>query len=96
MFCCPDAVSDGRGAVKTSHPGRSRFYYDFTACTEENGWIGYQTVQDTWAFGVWLNQSRRQILIFADGEETLITCHTEERLRNELTAMSVIYGKPPI
>ncbi len=86
----------GSSIVVTSHPARSRYHYDFHECVEERGWVAYDTVQDTWTFGVWLNESALQILIFADGEETLMTCTTREQFLGELSIMAVIYGQPPI
>ncbi len=80
----------------TSYPARGRYHYDFHECTEERGWVAYDTVQDTWTFGVWVNESALQVLIFADGEETLITCRTRDQFLGELSIMAAIYGQPPI
>ena len=71
---------------------RDRYYYDFDRC---KGWKQFDTDQDAWYFGVWVNTITWEILTFAEGDETLITCFTEEGYHAELADMSKFYGKAP-
>jgi len=58
-------------------------------------WDQYDTDQDAWYFGVWINNKTRQVLSYAEGDVTLVTCSTEESYRAEIAMMNEFYGEPP-
>lgn len=73
--------------------GQARYVYDGTLCAQ--GWQQYDTYQDAWYFGVWVNLELRQIFTYAEGDRSLIECPNEQTLCAELTYMSAFYGEPP-
>ena len=76
-------------------PNTERYYYDFEKLKRVDGWEQYDTRQDAWYFGVWVNATRREIFTFAEGDTTLVTCPTLESFRAELAEMEKFYGPPP-
>jgi len=78
------------------HDG-DRYKYDFGDRLPDGGcgWIQYDTRQDAWYFGVWVNPETRQIMTYAEGDETLVTAPTEEAFQAELADMAEFYGDPP-
>lgn len=73
----------------------SRYVYDFRLCTPEKGWQQFDTDQDASYFGVWVNIEQRQVLTYAEGDQSLVTCESDEALRRELESMEKFYGKAP-
>ena len=76
-------------------PHRDRYHYDFEACRAEDGWRQYDTDQDAWYFGVWVHPARREIVTFAEGDESRVSCPSPDSFRAELAAMAEFYGPPP-
>ncbi len=72
-----------------------RYRYDFEICTKKKGWVQYDTKQDAWYFGCWVNPARRLILTYAEGDITVVRCPTEESYHAELADMAQFYGPPP-
>lgn len=77
---------------RSFHMNRDRYYYDFGQCKT---WKQYDTDEDAWYFGVWVNPDTFQILTFAEGDETLTTCSDEASYHAELSRMSDFYDNPP-
>jgi hypothetical protein len=73
----------------------SRYIYDGHRCKYEDGWRQYDTSQDAWYFGVWYHTGRRVTVTYAEGDETIVVCHTEEAWKAELREMAEFYGEPP-
>lgn len=74
---------------------RDRYTYDFQLCSADDGWEQYDTNQDAWYFGVWVHEGRREIVTYAEGDESRVTCPTAEAFRAELARMAEFYGPPP-
>ena len=72
-----------------------RYHFDFHRCKAADGWKQYDTNQDAWYFGVWVNLKLREILTYAEGDITRVTCPSDDHLRAELEAMAEFYGDPP-
>lgn len=72
-----------------------RYHFDFVLCTPAKGWQQYDTDQDAWYFGVWVNREERKTLCFAEGDITITTSPTEEIFEAELAAMAEFHGSPP-
>ena len=79
-------------SIERSFNPSDRYKYDFGKCRE---WTQYDTDQDAWYFGVWVNQRTREILTYAEGDETLVKCPTAESFIAELASMAEFYGPPP-
>jgi len=72
-----------------------RYYFDFKACHSSKGWEQYDTNQDASYFGIWINRDKRQILTYAEGDITLVTCPTVEGFIKEIKSMNEFYGEAP-
>jgi len=70
--------------------GREREYYDSKLGAE--GWRQWATDQDAWYFGVWVHYESRQILTYAEGDETLIVCPTQESFDAEIAVLKEYHG----
>jgi len=73
-------------------PCTQRYAYDFRLCTPTDGWQSYDTYQSSCYFGVWVHENRREIVIFAEGDEIRVSCPSPENLRAELTYVTDFYG----
>lgn len=72
-----------------------RYAFDFERCTGAKGWKQYDTTQDAWYFGIWVNLGQRQTFTYCEGDLTLVTCPDDEHLRAELADYASCYGDPP-
>tara|TARA_Y100000593_G_C4311522_1_gene338617 strand:+ start:1852 stop:2232 length:381 start_codon:yes stop_codon:yes gene_type:complete len=61
--------------VHTCYIGRDRYHYDFGPC---RGWAQLDTSADAWYFGHWACPRKKQLISFAEGDETITTCDTIE------------------
>lgn len=68
-----------------------RYHYD----NRLKGWKQYDTSQDAWYFGIWVNVEERKILTYCEGDVIIVTCTTEENYHAELMSMAEFYGPPP-
>lgn len=73
----------------------SRYKFDFHVCRASKGWIQYDTDQDAWYFGVWVNPERLEIMTYAEGDVSLVICKDKESYHAELKSMAKFYGDPP-
>ena len=74
---------------------RERYHYDFEKCKRSDGWRQFDTSQDAWYFGIWVNPEKRQVMTFAEGDETLETAESEAEYHKHLAKMAEAYGDPP-
>ena len=73
----------------------SRYSYDGRDCAPEDGWKHFDTDQDAHYFGVWYHMDRRVTVTYAEGDETIVVCHTAEAWKTQLEEMAEFYGDPP-
>jgi hypothetical protein len=71
---------------------RERYHYDEKLGAD---WAQYDTDQDASYFGVWVNATTRQVMTWAEGDESLTTCPTVESFQAELDSMAECYGPAP-
>jgi len=91
----PDRINERGNYCYDSFCDADRYKYDFHLCKHNDGWIQYDTSQDAWYFGVWVNVNRRLIVTYAEGDVSICYCHDEGSLKKELKAMAKFYGNPP-
>ena len=60
-----------------------RYAYHFSL--DHTAWTQMDTTDDAISYGNWTNPFKRQILSYVEGDETLITCESDEEYRTELT-----------
>ena len=91
-----DETNERGNIIERSFESESdRYKYDFELCKAKDGWIQYDTDQDAWYFGIWVNPDKRVILTYAEGDLTRCTCPTEDSYHAELKSMADCYGDPP-
>jgi hypothetical protein len=78
---------NGCSVAHSFHPHRERYHYDRVLC----GWKRYSTSRDASDYGTWINRAGRQILSFAEGDETLITAPTRAAFEAELHDLAVFH-----
>jgi len=91
----PDRINEHGNHIYDASVSWDRYKYDFNLCSPNEGWSQYDTDQDAWYFGVWVNLQERLIVTFAEGDEIICYCPTSEGFKAELKAMSDFYGPPP-
>jgi hypothetical protein len=72
-----------------------RYQFDFGLCSAASGWQQYDTDQDAWYFGIWVNVKLRLIVSYVEGDITVVDCLNETGLTRELATMADFYGEPP-
>jgi hypothetical protein len=72
-----------------------RYVFDFEELLPKDGWEQFDTKQDAWYFGVWVNKKTMQTFTYAEGDTTKVTCPTLESFKAELEDMVKFYGPPP-
>ena len=82
-----DDAADAIGMTR----GGNRYGYDEVLC--QQGWEQYDTDQDAWYFGVWVNVQGRRVFTYAEGDRILEMCHTQEEFAALLRRMAEFYGK---
>ncbi len=69
---------------------RDRYYYD-NRLKSEDGWEQYDTSQDAWYFGVWVNLRTRKTFTYCEGDLILVESPTQESFIAELKHMAECY-----
>ena len=64
--------------------GGSRYEFDFSTCSTENGWAQLDTSQDAPYFGTWANPERLLICTYAEGVLTLQTASGADEFAAEI------------
>ena len=93
----PAVTTDGRGSTvsRWHYLETDRYRWDFGPCGPGTGWEQYDTDQDAWYFGIWVHATTRRVLTYAEGDLTLVECHTADTFRAELASMAEFHGDPP-
>jgi hypothetical protein len=91
----PEINKNGARVERAFYMGRERYMYDFQLCRSDDGWKQYDTDQDAWYFGVWVHKEDRVIVTYAEGDETTVTCPTQESFDKELADMNAFFKPAP-
>lgn len=70
-----------------------RYRYDHYLLAR--GWQQWDTEQDAWYFGIWVNPRTYEIFTYCEGDCIHVVCETAEAFRAELTDMARTYGEAP-
>lgn len=79
--------------VERSWLQTERYRWDFNEKFVAAGWKQYDTDQDAWYFGVWINKKLLQIQTYAEGDLTLVKCPDIEHFNAEIKSMNEFYGE---
>jgi hypothetical protein len=70
-----------------------RYSMDFSYCGNRADWYQWDSKQDAWYYGQWVNPVTKQILSYIEGDISLISCQTPDQYRAELDAMTQFEGR---
>lgn len=70
-----------------------RYAVDFADDRVREGWQQFDTDQDAWYFGLWVNPKRLATLCYAEGDWTLCEFSTVEIYNAEITRLGEVYGE---
>jgi len=73
-----------------------RYIVDFADDFKSDGWQQFDTDQDAWYFGVWVNPRQLCTLTYAEGDFTLVTCPSTNQYRAQVESMIEFYGESKI
>ena len=73
----------------------NRYVFDFRYCTSQDGWRQFDTDQDASYFGIWIHDTRRTIVTYAEGDLTVTECLDHEHFVTELEGLHDFYGAAP-
>ena len=68
-----------------------RYRWDFSEKFNAAGWEQYDTSQDAWYFGVWINKKLLKTQTYAEGDLTIVTCPDVEHFNAEIQSMNEFY-----
>lgn len=85
----------GSTITDTFFLNRDRYHYDFRECIPALGWEQWDTDQDAWYFGIWVNIDQNKILCWAEGDEMVYECGTRERFMLEIADLEAFHGSAP-
>lgn len=67
--------------------GADRYGFDFKRCRSSEGWAQFDTKQDAWYYGNWINPGKREIISYCEGDVTHTVCDSEVEFKTELQQM---------
>lgn len=73
--------------------GECRYQFDFDEEMISDGWKQYDTDQDAWYYGIWVNPLKLTTLTYAEGDLTLVVCKSKEQYNEEIKRMNEFYGE---
>ena len=79
--------------IKRTWLSTERYRWDFNEPFRSDGWEQYDTSQDAWYFGVWVNPRKLVTLSYAEGDWTLVVCPDAEHYNAEIADANEFYGE---
>lgn len=70
-----------------------RYYYDRTLLTQ--GWQQYDTEEDAWYFGIWINTEKLETFTYAEGDTRHVMAPNVEAFRAELARLYQYHPQAP-
>lgn len=70
-----------------------RYAFDFKLCTTDKGWAQLDTAQDAWYFGNWANPFTRELMHYAEGDVSRVTCETDDEFTAEVRRVCDWYAE---
>lgn len=87
----PELNARGNEVFRSFILNGERYKWDFDEKLSVEGWEQYDTSQDAWYFGVWVNKKTLQIRTYAEGDLTLTKCPDINHFNAEINAMNEFY-----
>ncbi|MGL6611400.1 hypothetical protein ACSZOM_18445 [Aeromonas hydrophila] len=70
-----------------------RYYYDRTLLAK--GWQQYDTEEDAWYFGIWINTQTLETFTYAEGDTSHVIAPNIEAFRAELARLYQYHPQAP-
>ena len=64
----------------------------FAYMSHSRAWATYPTSQDNWYYAVYFNPELRQIVTYAEGDLTRVTCDSADQFESELASLARFHG----
>jgi hypothetical protein len=85
----PEINERGNTIIRDHHDG-DRYVYD-DKLKASDGWEQYDTEQDAWYFGIWINPKKREFFTYAEGDTTHVICKDAASYNSELKALMEVH-----
>ena len=85
----------GNVVTRTFNASADRYLFDLDKCSQENGWLQFDTDQDAWYFGVWVHPKNREVMTYAEGDVIHVKCPDAASYRTEIEDLIAFYGQAP-
>jgi hypothetical protein len=89
-------TSHGSRLAWLFHCDSSRYRVEAVVCPSSDGWIQFDTDQDAWYYGVWVNPSLKSIVTYAEGDLHITTSQTNEQWNEEVDSLLEFHQEEPI
>lgn len=86
-------TSTGQSFLVHSFLSTDRYLFDVGLCKKEDGWLQYDTAEDAWYFGSWVNKERRMIVDYTEGDIYVIYCPSVDAFNAEIKAKNEFYDE---
>jgi hypothetical protein len=87
------STSEEGNTIVRRHRDAERYLFDFDEDFRAAGWLQFDTDQDAWYFGVWVNPKTLRTLSYAEGDVTLVICPDAEHYNAEVKHACEFYGQ---
>jgi len=85
--------NDQGNTVVHRHRSADRYIFDFDADFRAAGWLQFDTDQDAWYFGVWVNPRLLRTLSYCEGDVYLVVCADAQHYNAEIKALCEFHGE---
>jgi hypothetical protein len=82
----------GNTVIRRNH-STERYRWDFDDDFRKDGWLQFDTDQDAWYFGVWVNPRTFRTFSYAEGDMTLVICPDAAHYNAEIEDACKFYGE---
>ncbi len=86
-------VNQQGNTVVHRHRDTERYLFDFDDDFRAAGWLQFDTDQDAWYYGVWVNPETLRTLTYAEGDVYLAICPDVEHYNAKITSMCKFHGE---
>ncbi len=86
-------TNDRGNVVIGRHWSTERYTFDFDDDFRAEGWLQFDTDQDAWYYGVWVNPKTLKTLSYAEGDVSLVVCPDAAHYNAEIQAMCEFHGE---
>jgi hypothetical protein len=87
---------DGSHFVQLFHPNWDRYKTEEHLRRVWKGWQQWDTDQDAWYYGVWVNFSRRMIVTYCEGDLYITISLDDASYKAEIQRLKDFHGEAPV